>query len=158
MTTFLDAFANRFSDLHYRSTRIIELTACEDLFRRPREIDRAFAIFSIGEYVIRSAAIVEQTFGGITTRLWDDPFEWTLPEKLSDNGLVIGYLNEVEETRRRGLGFLGTDSELKKELPAPEKLNTIFDLLLGTLTRAEHYQGGAYAVFQLFYDRKLPPI
>ena len=49
--------------------------------------------------LLRSAAAVEQTFGGITTRLWDDPFEWTLPEKLSSTDLLIGYLNEVEQTR-----------------------------------------------------------
>jgi hypothetical protein len=33
---------------------------------------------SCGEQVLRSAAIVEQSFGGLTANLWDDPFEWTL--------------------------------------------------------------------------------
>jgi hypothetical protein len=32
------------------------------------------------EQILRSARIVEQVSGGITANLWDDPFEWTLPE------------------------------------------------------------------------------
>ena len=55
---------------------------------------------SCGEQVLRSAAIVEQTFGGLTANLWDDPFEWTLPETLSTSAKVIEYLNEVEATRQ----------------------------------------------------------
>ena len=113
-------------------------------------------MFSAGEYILRSAAAVEQTCGGITTRLWDDPFEWTLPEKLSTRERVIEYLNEVEDTRRSAFRFFTSDSDLSKQIPAPEKLRSIFDLVLETLARSEHYQGRALAIFQMLSDKKLP--
>lgn len=116
------------------------------------------AMFSFGEYILRSAGAVEQTFGGITTRLWDDPFEWTLPEELSTPTAVTEYLDEVERTRLTGFGFFTSDGDLRKQIPAPEKLRSIFDLLLETLARAEHYQGRAFAVFQMLSDEKLPRV
>ena len=115
-----------------------------------------FAQFSCGEYILRSAGAVEQTFGGIMSRLWDDPFEWTLPEELSTIEKISEYLAEVEETRRKGFAFFASDEDLKREIPAPEKLRSIFEILLETVARAEHFQGRAFAVFQMFSDEKLP--
>ena len=100
--------------------------------------------------------MVEKTFGGITTRLWDDPFEWTLPEQLSTSALILEYLDEVEETRKKGFKFFNSDEDLRREMPAPEKLKSIFGILLGTIARAEHFQGRAFAVFGMFSDEKLP--
>jgi len=100
--------------------------------------------------------MVEKTFGGITTRLWDDPFEWTLPEELSTKEAVLGYLSEVEATRLKGLSFLKSDDDLFRRIPAPASLRSIFDILLETIAQAEHYQGRAFAVFQMFSDDKLP--
>ena len=114
------------------------------------------APFSCGEYILRSAAMVEKTFGGVTTRLWDDPFEWTLPEKLSDRGSVLNYLDEVEATRKKGFAFFNSDDDLKREIPAPEKLRAIFDILLETAALADHFQGRAFAIFQVLTDEPLP--
>ena len=100
--------------------------------------------------------MVEKTFGGITTRLWDDPFEWTLPEKLADKLSIIQYLDEVEATRLGGFTFFNSDEDLKRQMPAPEKLRVIFEILLETLAQAEHYQGRAFALFQMLSDEKLP--
>ena len=144
--------------LHERSHLFVQGIPNEKLFWKPREIPRTFAMFSCGEYILRSAAAVEQTFGGITTRLWDDPFEWTLPEKLSTPELILEYLSEAEETRKKGFAFFRTDEDLRRELPAPEKLKSIFALLLETLARAENFQGRAFAIFQMFSDEKLPRI
>ena len=113
-------------------------------------------MFSVGEYVLRSAGKVEQTFGGITTRLWDDPFEWTLPEKLATAELIVEYLSEVEATRRKGFALFVTDADLRREIPAPSKIRPIFAVLLECVSRAEHFQGRACAVFQMFSDDKLP--
>ncbi len=115
-------------------------------------------MFTCGEYVLRSAGAVEQTFGGIMTRLWDDPFEWTLPEELSTTALIAEYLAEVEVTRRKGFALFKTDEDLRREMPAPGKLKTIFEILLDTVSRAEHFQGRAFAVFQMFSDEKLPRV
>ena len=79
----------------------------------------ATPICAFAAAILRSAAAVEQTFGGITTRLWDDPFEWTLPEALSTNELILNYLNETEETRRKCFAFFASDEDLRREIPAP---------------------------------------
>ena len=158
MHIVLDSFESRFVSLHNRSKALIGKLPTVDLFRKPRKLDQTMAMFSCGEYILRSAGAVEQTFGGITTRLWDDPFEWTLPEKLSTAELVLGYLDDVEQTRSLGFGFLTSDDDLIKRIPAPEHLRSIFDILLETVARAEHYQGRAFAVFQFFSDLKLPRV
>ena len=98
---------------------------------------------------MRSAAAVEQTFGGLTARLWDDPFEWTLPEELSTTAKIRDYLDEVEATRQRGFTFLTSESDLDRELPAPEEFKTIAQLLLETVARAEHLQGRAFEIFRI---------
>jgi hypothetical protein len=109
--------------------------------------------------VLRSAGAVERTFGGITTNLWDDPFEWTLPETLSNAGLIAGYLHEVEATRLRGFELFGGDEDLLKEIAVPSgEMQTIYALLLDTLARAAHHEGRAFATFRLFSDRKLPRV
>ena len=158
MNTMLDAFDRRFAVLHSRSASLLEAIDPGDLFRKPRETSNSMALFSCGEYILRSAATVEQTAGGIMMRLWDDPFEWTLPEKLSTVPLVIEYLDEVESTRKRAFRFIDSDDALQKQIPAPENLHTIFDLLLGSIATAEHYQGRAFALAHVLADVKLPRI
>jgi hypothetical protein len=60
-----------------------------------QQIDQAFAALIVSlkdlagsvppdQYILRSAAAIEQMCGGLTANLWDDPFEWTLPETLSN--------------------------------------------------------------------------
>src|SRR5687768_8671253 len=112
MTTMLDALDERFAVLHRQSVALMETIDGADLFRKPRELPNSMALFSCGEYLLRSAATVEQMSGGIMTRLWDDPFEWTLPEKLSTVRLVIEYLDEVEATRQRAFTFIDSDDAL----------------------------------------------
>ena len=156
MDPLIESFNRQFRALHERSLELLIRIDATTLFRKPRELERSMAMFSCGEYLLRSAAAVEQTFGGITTRLWDDPFEWTLPEKLSTPDAVVEYLNEVEATRSSAFKFFRSDEDLTKKIPAPEDLRSIFDLLLDTISRAEHYQGRAFALFQVFSDEKLP--
>ncbi len=158
MGLMLQSFEKRFALIHQRSLALLEDLPDADLFRKPRELGRSMAMFSCGEYTLRSAAAVEQTCGGITTRLWDDPFEWTLPEELSTSAKVIGYLTEVEVERTSAFRFFTSDADLGKQIPAPETLRSIFGLLLDTVARAEHYQGRAFAVFQMLSDRKLPRV
>ena len=141
MKIFIELFDRRFYSLHTRSAEIVKQIPNENLFLQPREINKSLAPFSVGEYILRSAGAIEQTFGGITTRLWDDPFEWTLPEELSTTDKILEYLSEVETTRRKGFALFQSDEDLRKELPAPEKLKTIFEILLETICRAEHLQG-----------------
>lgn len=158
MKTFIESFDRQFSNLHAASCELIEKVPDEKLYFQPKESKSLFPLNSCGELILRSAGKVEQTFGGITTKLWDDPFEWTLPEALSTSDLVLNYLTEVEETRRKGFALFHADADLRRELPAPEKLKTIFTLLIETLAAAAHFQGRAFAVFQMFSEEKLPKI
>jgi hypothetical protein len=156
MNSMLESFDRRFASIDERSLSLLKMLSDTNLFLKPRELEHSMAMFSCGEYILRSAAAVEQTFGGITTRLWDDPFEWTLPEKLSTVDLVIEYLEEVEQTRRNSFASFVSDDDLQKQIPAPRTLRSILDLLLETIARAEHYQGRAFAVFQMLSNEKLP--
>ncbi len=158
MKTFIESFDYLFLQLHTRSCELVQKIPDDKLYYQPKESESLFPMNSCGEYILRSAGKVEQTFGGITTKLWDNPFEWTLPEELSTGDKILEYLAEVEETRQRGFALFQRDEDLRRELPAPEKLTTIFQLVVGTLARAEHFQGRAFAVFQMFCDEKLPKI
>ena len=156
MTEQIALFDSRFRSLHDRSAATVSVVPNEKLYLQPVRSNGQLVTFSFGESILRSAAAVEQTFGGLTTRLWDDPFEWTLPEELSTAAKITDYLSEVEKTRRKGFRLFTSDADLLKELPAPEKLTTIFDLLLETLARAEHLQGRAFAILQMVSDAPLP--
>ena len=146
MDPMLATFDRSFQKLDSRSRELLSNLADANLFEKPREIANSMAMFSVGEYVLRSAAMVEKTFGGITTRLWDDPFEWTLPEKLATKAAIAQYLDEVEATRANGFAFFASDDDLKRQMPAPEKLRPVFEILLETLAIAEHFHSSRQAV------------
>lgn len=147
-----------FARLHARSVALVRAVPADKLYWQPRASVGIIPVYSCGEHLLRSAASVEQTFGGITATLWDDPFEWTLPETLSTPQLVEEYLLEVEATRQRGFALLRSDDDLSKEIAVPSgEMKTLAALLLDTLVRAAHHQGRAYATFRLFSDERLPP-
>jgi hypothetical protein len=156
MDTLLSVFDKAFHALDLRNRELLVKIPDEALFLKPRVIDNSMAMFSCGEYIVRSAAMVEMTFDGITRRLWDDPFEWTLPERLAEKPLILEYLDEVEVTRRDGFAFFSSDDDLKREMPAPATVRPIFEILLETLAKAEHFQGRAFAILQMLSDEKLP--
>ena len=124
MKTFLSSIDNQFLQLHLRSCAFVKRIPDERLFWKPRKLENTFKVSSCGEYILRSAAAVEQTFGGITATLWDDPFEWTLPEELATPEKILEYLAEVEATRIKGFGFFKSDEELSRKLRAPDRLST----------------------------------
>jgi hypothetical protein len=156
MGNALAALDAQFAALHRRSVDLIRSIPDTLIFQKPRRIEQSMAMFSVGEYCIRSAAIVEQACGGITTRLWDDPFEWTLPEQLATGSRILEYLAEVEIKRKDAFKFLTSDEDLPKRIPAPEELRTILEVLLEALVRAGHFQGRAFAIAQVISDNKIP--
>lgn len=92
---------------------------------------------SFGEVILKSAGAVEQTCGGLNANLWDDPFEWTLPEALSTPPLVSEYLDEVTQTREAFFARLKADEDLKKLIVLPGgETQPLIQLLLETLRRA----------------------
>jgi len=152
----LKALNEEFVTVNRRSRELLALLDQDQLFRRPDGSPTSMTPFSCGEYLLRSAGRVEMTFGGITTRLWDDPFEWTLPEKLSTHLAILQYLDEVETTRLKGFSFFTSDNDLGREIPAPEKMRPLADILIDTVSQASHLQGRAFAIFQTLSGDKLP--
>ncbi len=139
------AFERQFALLHFRSCSIVRETPVSVLYLSRRSKTQPLAA-SAGEHLLRCAGAIEQTFGGITANLWDDPFEWTLPENLNTTERVIEYLEEVEATRQRGFARFTEDRELLQEVLVPSgKTRPIIDLLTETLAKAAEYQGRATA-------------
>ncbi len=160
---FLNQLDEEFARLHARLRALLNIIPAQDLYRQPREGSdhraRHFPILSCGEHLLRAAAVVEQTFGGLTTNLWDDPFEWTLPETLSTPERIATYLIEVEATRQRGFQLFNADMDLQKEIVVPSgEVKKLGALMLETLVRAAHHEGKAFATLRLFVSVQLPPV
>jgi len=115
------------------------------LYRNPPEI-------SIGECILRSAAKIEQTCGGLTSNLWDDPFEWTLPETLSNSELIVDYLSEVDRLRQLAFNSIADDSALTKYISAPVGERQLVNVLLETLVEAGDYRGRAVGTIKILSD------
>lgn len=148
-----------FARLHTRALALVELIPAEKLYWQPRASSGAFPIYSCGEHILRSAAAVEQAFGGINANLWDDPFEWTLPETLRTPESIVEYLMEVEATRLAGFERFSVDGDLIKEIAVPSgETKRLAALLLETLARSSHHQGRAFAIFRQFSDARLPQV
>jgi hypothetical protein len=154
MDKFIQGLDRQFSQLHRDAQKLIEAISPEMLYKQPPGKSNSLPLYSGGEHILRGAAIVEQTFGGITTNLWDDPFEWTLPETLTTPEKVAGYLDEVEATRKHGFEYFKSDADLLMEIMAPSGPTQLLPLLLDTLTRAAHHQGQARATFEILQAAK----
>ncbi len=116
------------------------------LYRNPPSI-------TVGENILRSAGVVEQTFGGIASNLWDDPFEWTLPETLSNSDLILDYFLEVEATRVKTFSSFVSDETLFKLIALPSgETCRLMELLVQTLVRASEYRGRAAATLKMLSD------
>ncbi|HWN11559.1 MAG TPA: hypothetical protein VNO50_20190 [Pyrinomonadaceae bacterium] len=139
----LESLDREFARLHLRSRKIIESTPAEILYRAGSGTLEFPGISSrsVGECILRGAAAIEQTFGGITSNLWDDPFEWTLPEFLTTPGKVLDHLEEVEATRGRAFSSFADDRCLRKRVATPaQETELLISLLLETLVRAISFQ------------------
>lgn len=159
MNVLLPSLDHQFVKLHERAQRLVQLFPADKIYQPPATVSASAPVYSGGEHLLRGAATVEQTFGGITVNLWDDPFEWTLPETLPTAALILEYLSEVEATRRRAFALLRSDEDLRREiiLPSGEPQN-IAALFFDTLARANYHQGGAAATLRLFSGARLPHI
>ncbi len=136
-------FDREFARLERAWRELIQATSDKVLYQKDDQRD-----LSVGEQVLQSARIVEQTFGGITASLWDDPFEWTLPETLSTAPKLLAYLGEVEDARRRGFELFQSDEDLLKTIMTPAGPTQVMSLLLDTLVRAGHHHLNAEELFK----------
>ena len=72
MRRSIEILDRQFSQLHQRSVDLVASVPPDELYRRTAADGDLMMKLTVGENIIRSAAFVELTFGGITTRLWDD--------------------------------------------------------------------------------------
>ena len=131
MRVLVGEFENAFRALHEESLELLD----SSIFV-PVGPDEKPTGGTVSELIVRSAAKVEQCFGGISARLWDDPYEWTLPESFLAKTAVFEYLGEVKAVREGGFKLLRSDRELAAKIAAPAGMVTIFDVLLSTLTES----------------------
>jgi len=142
----VDYLDEEFTRLITNLKQLVSSITPDLLYRRPPAV-------TIGENLLRSAAVLEQTFGGLTANLWDDPFEWTLPETLSTAELVNEYLSEVDEARQRALGLIASDNDLVRNIAGPwDEPRSLFAVLLETLVKASDYHGRAVATLKMFFQ------
>lgn len=139
-----------FANLHHDLVNIAKYAVEDRLYGECGQKKTLVPAESCGVNIIRAAATIEQTFNGLTTRLWDNPFEWTLPEKLHSRELILEYLGEVEEIREKAFGFFRSDDDLKKELPAPVEMRSLESLLNETLEKARQYCSEAWRLGNSF--------
>ena len=130
---------------------LVRSVPTELLYRHPPAV-------SIGENILRSAAVVEQTCGGLTSNLWDDPFEWTLPETLSNSDRIVEYLSEVDLARQRAFSSIADDSALTRYISDPSGERLLFSVLLETLVKACDFRGRAVAVYPRRGGHGVPPL
>ena len=89
----VDNLEKEFAGLLASLPELIKSIPPDLIYKQPRA-DNAPAA-TVGENVLKCAAVVEQLFGGLTANLWDDPFEWTLPETLSTADLILDYSRKL---------------------------------------------------------------
>ena len=141
----VNSLDSEFAEIHKTSCEFIAGLSAELLYRQPA---KATSKDTCGEQILRCAAVIEQSFGGLAANLWDDPFEWTLPETLNTPAKVVEYLTEVEATRIRAFTAFRDDADLSKEIMTPVGRTQILPFLLDTLNRARHHQQRAFKVIE----------
>ena len=135
-----------------RLTRLVESVPVQSLYENPPK-----SATSVGENVVRSAAVLEQSFGGLTTNLWDDPHEWTLPETLSTTALITEYLAEVDQARSRAFASLVDDSALAKYIAMPSgDQASIQSLLVNAIKAAKDFEQRAAETYKMLFPDRAP--
>ena len=139
-----------FASLINSLTNLVRSVPLDLLYRNPPPV-------SLGENILRSAAVIEQTCGGLTANLWDDPFEWTLPETLSTADRIVEYLSEVDVARQRAFTSIVDDSALTKYISVPSgEPRLLVSLLVETLVTASDYRGRALATSKILFGDGAP--
>lgn len=151
----IESLDREFARLHLNSSAAIEKLSASLLYAQPPAIDlpnsQTNSILSVGEGMLRSAAVIERTFGGLTANLWDDPFEWTLPEYLSTPQSIKAHLDEVEATRQHAFASFVDDDCLLKNVALPSgESQPLIGLLLETLVKAVEHQSQALIALKIF--------
>jgi len=133
MNDFINWFDQEFKRLEAAWRNSVEQLDPSSFYSEDRQ-----QLSPAAEQILRSARIVEQVSGGITANLWDDPFEWTLPETLRTKGKLMAYVDEVHDARERAFQLFKEDADLLKTVMTPSGATPLMSLLLDALVRAAY--------------------
>src|ERR1051325_3090419 len=134
MNSFINWFEQEFRRLESGWSELIEELDPSSLYSASRQ-----QLSPAAEQILRSARIVEQVSGGITANLWDDPFEWTLPETLRTRDKLIAYVDAARDARDRAFQLFKADADLLKTVMPPSGPSQLMSLLLDALVRAAYH-------------------
>jgi uncharacterized damage-inducible protein DinB len=142
--------------IHRNLIDILDLIPEDKLYWKPFDSQNFIRIYSCGELISHIGGIVEYAFNGLTSNLWEEPFEWITREVLPTRAHIATYLEDVAQVRR--VAFAGfTDGDLPKRIYYPNgTATTIGEILVRTLSHASHHRGQVYAYAHLFIDVRLP--
>jgi hypothetical protein len=146
-SAILEILDGEFANLIVSLRNLTKSVPPDLLYRHPPAV-------SVGEHILKSARAIEQTFGGLTVNLWDDPFEWTLPEALSNADRITEYLDEVDQAERRAFASFESDATLTKLVSTPSgEARLLLSVLLETLVLAADYRGRAVNTFKILSNK-----
>lgn len=146
------AFDQQFLELHSKRIRLLDAADPQLIYAVATIVQRSMMSHTFGEMLLRSAAVVEQISGGITARLWDDPFEWTLPEKLNTKELILEYFDEVETSRKRAFSFILSDNDLTRNIPSPEEFRSIALIFASAISKSSGHLAKAEELYKVAED------
>jgi hypothetical protein len=141
----IDDLDRQFAELHNARSHLARTADPQNLFE-PLGDESVLWPVSAATSLVRSAAFVEQLINGITVRLWDDPFEWTLPERMLTPDDLIAYFVEVETARLRGFEFLKDDDDLDRSIPAPIEIMPLARIFTETIERSRQLLNEANSI------------
>jgi|SRR5882724_2544614 len=147
--TLIERLSQEFAHLYSQWCSLVNRCPEDSIYREGRTSD-GVVLAAVGEMVLRSAAVVEQTCGGLTANLWDDPFEWTLPETLVTRASIVAYLEEVEATRKRAFLSFRSDEDLSRMIALPSgQMCSLSEILEQSLTKAARFYSTALSTAKI---------
>ena len=145
-----------FERIHQNLIEVLAIIPEDKLYWKPFASQNFIRIYSCGELISHIGGIVEYAFNGITSNLWEEPFEWITREVLPTRTHIAAYLDEVAVVRRMAFTDF-SDEDLPKLIYFPNAASTTLgEILVKTLSHASHHRGQVYAYAHLVTDVRLP--
>ena len=142
--------------IHQNLIEVLAIIPEDKLYWKPFESEKFIRIYSCGELISHIGGTVEYAFNGITSNLWEEPFEWITREVLPTRAHIAAYLDEVAKVRRMAFTDF-SDEDLPKRIYFPNAASTTLgEILVKTLSHASHHRGQVYAFVHLVTDARLP--
>ena len=152
----IEIIGNELERIHQNLIEVLGIIPEEKLYWKPFESENFIRVYSCGELMSHIGGIVEYAFNGVTSNLWEEPFEWITREVLPTRSHIAAYLEDVAKVRR--MAFSGfSDDDMPKRIYFPNSASTTLgEILVKTLSHAAHHRGQVYAYVHLVTDERLP--